>query len=43
MFDYLGNSFGQVKDPNAKIYLDMGPLGVKGFTPAEIKQKAGLK
>ena len=43
MFDYLGNSFGNVKDPNAKIYLDMGPLGVKGFTPAEIKQKAGLK
>ena len=43
MFDYLGNSFGQVKDPNAKIYLNMGSLGVKGFTPAEIKQKAGLK
>jgi hypothetical protein len=43
MFDYLGNSFGQVKDPNAKIYLNMGPLGVKRFTPAEIKQKAGLK
>ena len=44
MFNYLGNSFGQAKDPNAKIYVNMGgSVGVQYFTPLQLREKAGLK
>jgi len=44
MFNYLGNSFGQVKNPNAKIYVNMGgSVGVQYFTPLQLREKAGLK
>ena len=44
LFNYLGNSFGQAKDPNAKIYVNMGgSVGVQYFTPLQLREKAGLK
>ena len=43
MFTFLGSTIGKLQDPKAVVYLNMGPLGIKPFTPAELRQKAGLQ
>ena len=43
MFTFLGSTVGKLQDPKAVVYLNMGPLGIKPFTPAELRQKAGLQ
>lgn len=43
MFNYLGSSLGRSNDQRTRVYVDMGPLGVQYFTPAQLRQKAGLQ
>lgn len=41
MLNYLGNTFGRVKDPNAVVYLNRGAAGVKAYRPSELRALAG--
>jgi hypothetical protein len=43
MFNYLGSTLGRSNDQRARVYIDMGPLGVQYFTPTQLRERAGLQ